>query len=177
MRNQGQLIAGVAIIAIGLIILFSNLLDINLWGLCWPALLIVLGLWLLLRPQMVGRDAHVSVKLIGDFDRAGAWEPVDEEFWVLVGDIDLDLTGTSIPVGETRFRTYGFVGDVELIVPRDVGVAVTSTAFVSDVKAFGDRRETFLAPLEVTSENYAAAERKVRLLTYAFVGDVKVRQV
>lgn len=176
MRSQGQLVAGVLIILLGVVILLSNVFNINLWGICWPSALILLGLWLLVRPRLVEQGTGVSLVPIGAVDRAGAWQVSDEEFWVFVGDIDLDLTVAEIPEGVTRLRTYGFVGDVELIVPRDVGVSLSSTAFVSDIKAFGDRHEHFLTPLHLDSDNYETAVRKIRLETHAFVGDVKIRQ-
>jgi lia operon protein LiaF len=65
---------------------------------------------------------------------------------------------------------------VRLIVPEDVGVSLSSSAFVSDVRLFGRKRDSILAPVRMTSENYETAERQVRLETTAFVGDVKVRR-
>lgn len=177
MRSQGQLVIGLGIIAIGVIILIGNVFDINLWGLCWPTALILLGLWLLLRPRMVREGAEVTLIPIGDVQRDENWDLEDEEFWVFVGDLDLDLARAEIPVGELNYRVYGFVGDVELIVPADVGVSVSSTAFVSTIKAFGDKQEHFLSPARVTSDNYDTAERRVRLEAYSFIGDVKVRQL
>lgn len=177
MRSQGQLIAGIAIILIGLVILFGNIFNINLWGICWPTALILLGLWLLLRPRMVSPGTHVSFVLIGDVNRDGAWEVIDEEFWMLVGDIDLDLTQAQVPVGETRLRVVKFVGDLEVLVPADVAVALDVHAFVSNVKAFGERSENFLAPVHLTSDGYAAAERRVRLDVLWFAGEVKIRHV
>lgn len=177
MRNQGQLLAGIIIIAIGVAILFGNLFNINLWAICWPAGMIVLGLWLLLRPKLAGPDTGVSLLPLGDVQRDGAWTVHDEEFWMFVGDIDLDLTQAILPAGETRFRVFEFVGDVELLARADVGLSISSTAFVSNVKAFGEKRESFLAPIHVTSDNYETAERRIKLEVLCFASDVKARQV
>jgi predicted membrane protein len=176
MRNQGQLVMGLIIIAVGVVILFGNLFNINLWAICWPTGLILLGLWVLVRPRMVRDGSEVTLVPLGNVRRDETWHVADEEFWVFVGDIDLELGRADLPVGETTFRTYGFVADVEIVVPAEAGVAVTSTAFVSNIKAFGDKKEGFLMPLHVVSDNYDTAERRVHLHCYSFVGEVKVRR-
>ena len=175
MRNQGQLILAVAIIIFGIVLLVGNLLDVDMWVLCWPSALILLGVILLLRPQLISSDAAVAQKLLGDIRRRGAWDVTDEEFWLGVGDVTLDMTEAEIPVGETHLRIWCFVAGIKLTVPEDVGVAVSSTAFVTDARFFGRKREGFVTPVRMVSENYELAERKVRLESTSFVGDSKVR--
>lgn len=177
MRNQGQLILGVLVITIGAVFLIGNILDVNVWTFCWPVGLIGLGVWLLVRPRMVGSDTAVRQKLIGDVRIRGDWQVADEEFWVGIGDVRLDMTDAEIPLGETRIRTFGFVGDITLRVPQDVGVSVSTSAFISEVKGLGKKRESFLTPIKAESDNYKTAERKINVDAAFFVGDVKIRQV
>jgi lia operon protein LiaF len=177
MRNQGQLILGIVVILIGGVLLVGSLFDVDVWTLCWPTGLILLGVWLLLRPQLVSSDTSVRQKLIGDIRRRGEWQVADEEIWLGVGDVKLDMTSAEIPLGETRIRVWGFVGDVNLRVPQDVGVSVSCSAFVTDARVLGQRRERFLASFHMTSEDYETAERKIRLETTFFVGDIKVKQM
>jgi hypothetical protein len=174
MSNRGQLIVGAAIIVVGLIILIGNVLNINLWSICWPTALILLGLWVLFGPRLSGNSSEVTILPIGDVRRDESWDISDEDFWLFVGDIDLDLSQADIPLGETRFQIYSFAGDVELLVPPDVGVAISCTAFVSTVKAFGGVKESFLAPQHRTSDNYATADRKIRLNVTCFAGEVSL---
>ena len=131
MRNKGQLIIGLVIVLIGVSLLVGNLFHVNLWDFLWPLVLIGLGVWLLLRPQTVRTGTKVQQRLLGDIRRRGAWQVTDEEFWILVGDVKLDMTTADIPQGETLIRTYGFVDSVKLIVPEGIGVSVSSTAFVT----------------------------------------------
>lgn len=177
MRNSGQLIFAVVIILIGLVLLLENLLDVDVWNLAWPVGIILLGVWVLLRPHLVSSDTAVRQKLLGDIRRRGEWQVADEEIWLVVGDVKMDMTSAEIPPGETRIRVMGFVAGVNLRVPADVGVALSSNAFFTDAKVLGRKRESFLSPLEVVSDNYETAERKIRLETNFFVADVKVRQV
>jgi lia operon protein LiaF len=143
---------------------------------CWPSLLIALGLLLLLRPQLIGSDPNSSQRLLGDIRRAGSWEVRDDEFWLGIGDLSLDLTETEIPQGETTFRVWGFVTDVKFAVPDDVGVVVSSQAFVSGAKFLGMKRDAILMPLRLVSDDYEAAERRIAIETRFFVGEIKVER-
>lgn len=174
MRSQGQLVVAIGIIVVGVVLLVANVLDIDLWMVCWPSLLIALGLLLLLRPQLVGSDPDASQRLLGDIRRRGPWDISDGEFWLGIGDVSLDLTETEIPLGETTFRVWGFVTDAEFVVPDDVGVAVSSQAFVSGAKFLGMKRDAILMPLRLVSDDYEAAERRIAIETRFFVGDIKV---
>ena len=176
MRNKGQLIVGLVIVLIGVMLLVGNLFHVNLWDFFWPLVLIGLGVWLLLRPRTVGTGTKVQQRLLGDIRRSGEWQVTDEEFWILVGDLKLDMTAAQIPEGETLIRSYGFVGDVKLVVPEGVGVSVSSTAFVTDAKVLGKKQDTFLATFRFASDNYETAERKIRLESTAFVTDLRIRR-
>jgi lia operon protein LiaF len=176
MRNQGQLFLGGLLIFLGLLFLFGTLFRINVWAFCWPIGLILLGAWILLRPRMIAPGTPVHVTPLGEINRDGSWRVANEEFWLFVGDAKFDLTHADIPIGETTLRLFGFVGDVELIVPQGVGVAVSSTAFVIDLKIFGQPKENFVMPYSYTSDDYATADRKVRLEVTHFVASVKVKR-
>ena len=114
------------------------------------------------------------LKLLGGVRRYGTWHVADEEFYVGVGDVRLDMTSADIPEGETRIRVLIGVGSVNVRVPEGVGVSVSSMGFVTDAKALGRKQVAFFAPFEVSSDDYLTAGRKVYLETVNFVGDVKV---
>ena len=171
MRNQNQLFLGGLLVLIGAVFLFGTLFNINPWTFCWPIGLILLGVWLLWGPR-----TFTGVWLLGDIRRDGAWKVANEEIGIGVGDVKLDFTQADIPVGETRIRVSGFVGDVDMWVPANIGVAVTSNGFVVDAKIFGQKQGQLLTPLHFTSDNYVGAERKILLETNFFVGDITVKQ-
>lgn len=175
MRNQGQIIFAVLLIVVGILFLAGNLLNINVWALCWPLGLIVLGVFLVVRPRFAPAGAHVEMKLIGDIQREGPWQVSDEEIWIGIGDLDLDMTQADIPAGETRLRVYGLIGDVDVRLPAGAEVAVSSMAFVTDAKIRGEKREQFLTPLHWSSPGYQTAERRVSIETMFFINDMKVR--
>jgi hypothetical protein len=177
MRNQGQIFVGVAAILFGLLLGVGNLLDINVGILCLPMGLILLGVWILLRPWLAGPETELAVHIFGPIRRDGVWQVTDQEYWLFVGDVILDFAQAEVPVGETVIRLFGFVGTTRLYVPEGVGVAVSSTAMVTDAKVLGQRRERFVSLTCLDSQDYEMAERKIRLEVTAFVADIRVKQL
>jgi predicted membrane protein len=175
MRNSGVLFFGGVLILIGILILAGGIFNVNMWAYFWPILLILLGLWFLVRPRWNGSKGPAEFLIFNNLRRRGTWQVKGEEIWVLIGDVFLDLTSAEIPSGETVYRIYGFIGDVDLIVPPDVGVSVSSAAFVNEVKVFGKKQSSILIPVEMASEAYETAERKIRLDVAFFISDVKVK--
>ncbi len=177
MRNKWHIFIGGAITLIGLMFLMGSIFKVDVGAFCFPVGLILLGIFLLLRPYLLSPDESVLLRLLGDVRRYGDWQVADEEIWIGVGNVRLDMTEADIPVGETRLRIFGFVGDVRLLVPQGVGVSVSSTSFVADVRVLGQKRESFLMPIQFASEDYETAERKVHVEMGYFVGNLRVRQV
>ena len=176
MSDRGRMIVGLIIIGIGVVFLIGTVFQVNVWAFCWPVGLIAVGIWLLIRPSMVGPDTRLAQRVLGDIRRTGAWDVVKEEIWLGVGDVRLDMTEATVPTGETQISMYGLVGDVDLIVPEGVGVSVSSWAFLTDGKIFGKSQQSFVAPLQATSDDYELSERRIRLEVYFFVNDLTVRR-
>lgn len=178
MRNQGLIYIGIFLIVAGILFLVGNVLNINVWAVCFPAALILLGIFVLLRPSLSGPDTRSEFVLIGELERVGEFELEDEEIWSFIVDAEYDLTRAVLPKGETLIRAYSFVNDLEIIAPRTVGVAVHSSGFVTEFNRPGyDEESYFLAPMDWQSDNYKAASTRVRFELTQFVGDIKVRQV
>jgi hypothetical protein len=176
MRNPGLVLIGIVIISLGLMILVGNLfeVDIGLW--CWPAGLILLGIWLVARPWLVGPDTALQARVLGPIRREGSWQVADEEIWLFVGDVRLDITQAEVPSGETAIRLFAFVGDVRLRVPEGVGVSVSSTAFITDARLFDQKRDGVLAPVRLASDSYEVAERKIHLEITCFIANIRAVQ-
>jgi predicted membrane protein len=176
MRIEGRILLGIAIILFGFIVLIGNLFDLNVGFLCWPMGLVLLGAWILLRAWTLDPEISLEVRLFGPLRREGAWQVMDQENWVLVGDVILDFTQAEIPRGETVIRGFGLVGATRVWVPEGVGMTVASTAIVTDAKVLGQRREAFLISSPLVSEDYETAERKIRLEVTYLIADVKVKR-
>jgi predicted membrane protein len=177
MHNRRQLYAGLAIIVVGLLLLIGNFTDINLGAICWPLAFILVGVWLILRPSLVGPDVAQTQKIIGEVERRGPWSVQAEDFLGFVIEVDMDLTQAEIPMGQTRLRFYGFVTEVDLIVPADVGIMVRPIAFVSEVAMDGHKGEYILSSPPVKSDHFDKAPRTLVVESFSFVTDIKVRRI
>lgn len=177
MKLRGQMLLGVFLVIIGFLTLLSNLFDIDFGLVCWPSFFILLGLWIIVRPRMVSEDTNVHLILLGDLHRSGDWQVSDLEIWSFITDADLDFMHASVPEGETTIKLYGFIGDLDLLLPADVGFKLNAYGFVTDARILGEKRSGFfLQPVEQASENYDSASKKINVELIAFIGEIKIRQ-
>jgi predicted membrane protein len=176
MQNRGQALVGGFLLLLGIGFLLANVLKINFWAICFPAGLILIGLLLLVRPKVFDTSSTSSWYLFGDVKRGGEWVPANEELWLLIGDTRLDFTQAQLPAGETHIHVGGLIGDVDVIVPAGVGVQVSASGLIVDLRTPTDKFDRFLSPAISASPDYAAAERKLHLSTTFLIGDIDVLQ-
>ena len=176
MRKQSQVLVGLALVLVGLTFLVGALFRVNVWAFCWPAGLIALGGWLLLRPTLARPGTRVRVHPLADVRRGGAWDVGDEEIWIFVGDVRLDFSEASLAAGESTIKVFGLVGDVTLIVPEQVPLSVSSYALLTDGKVYGKKQDQFVAPFQIESEGYSEAAARVRVEGYFLVTNLKVKR-
>lgn len=176
MQSRGQLLLGFFLILFGSFALLGAFTNIDVGDLFWPSVLIVLGVWFLIRPRIVKDGSQAHIQILGDVLRSGQWPVTSQEFWIGIADIDLDLTQAEIPAGVTTFRIVGFIGDIDLTVPEGIGVAVEAMGMVSTIRFLDRKGDYFLTPVHLKTDGYQEAERKVVLETTAFIGDLKIRQ-
>jgi hypothetical protein len=176
MQNRNQMLVGSFFILCGGAWFVASLLHISFWAICFPMGLILLGmLFLVARPPLFGPTAEGGTHFVGDIVRGGEWSVKNEEFYMFVGDVRLDMTRAQFPVGETTLYLNAFVADIDVSVPSDVAVSLSSTSFVAEAELNGQHVERFLSGVQMSTPNYATAERKLRLVTTCFVGDVNVK--
>jgi hypothetical protein len=178
MQNRNQMLIGSFFVLLGGAWFAASLLRISFWAVCFPLGLILLGvLFLVARPALFGPTSEGGVHFVGDIVRSGEWSVKNEEFWMFAGNVRLDMTHAQFPSGETTLYFNAFVADIDVVVPSDVAVSLSSTSFVADAELNGQRVERFLSGVRMTTPDYAGTERKLRLVTTCFVGDVKVKTV
>jgi len=174
MENKTGTYVAVAIILIGVLLLVANLTATPIWPYLWPTALILIGVWLLIRPRIAPHPRGGTWRILGGVHRSGMWQVADEDIWCLVGDTTFDLHEADIPPGETEISVHGLVGEVSIRVPPDAGVRVTGQAFVIDANDFGYEQDYILTPYETQTPNYDEAERRVHIDAQFFVVDLNV---
>lgn len=176
MSKRMQLILGSLILLFGLLVLLENVFDISFWSFCWPVALILLGVFLLFGPRLRPSGSEVNIRFFGGVNRKENWTVANEEIWMFVGDVRMDLSQAEFPEGETSIRVIGFVGDIDLIAPADAGLSVAASGFLTSSKIFGRKEDTFLSTQRFVSEGYAESTRRLHVETLMFVNDLNIKQ-
>ncbi|HTP08036.1 MAG TPA: cell wall-active antibiotics response protein LiaF [Anaerolineae bacterium] len=178
MQNRNQMLVGSFFILCGGAWFVASLLHISFWAICFPLGLILLGvLFLVARPTLFGPTSEGGAHFVGEIIRSGEWTVKNEEFYMFVGDMRLDMSRAQFPSGETTIYLNAFVADIDVSVPSDVAVSLSSTSFVADAELNGQHVERFLSGVQMSTPDYATAERKLRLVTTCFVADVNVKMM
>ncbi|MFA9555824.1 cell wall-active antibiotics response protein LiaF [Evansella sp. AB-rgal1] len=94
-----------------------------------------------------------------------------------IGDIDIDLTKAILKEGENYLDIRGWIGDVEILVPRDMPIQAIVNVKLGEVKLFDDQYSGTGKNASYTSSNFHDAEKKVILHVNLNIGDVEVLTV
>ncbi|MEA3327141.1 MAG: cell wall-active antibiotics response protein LiaF [Chloroflexota bacterium] len=173
--KRWQIILGITLVVLGLFSLIEVFFVFNPWRFFGPLILIGLGILLILRPRIAGQNVKVQMPILGDVRKRGFWEATQHEIWWIVGTSWLDFTDAVFPTGDALIRIFGFVTDVKITLPEDVGLQINSTAIVSELKGFERKEEWILNSLEYQTPNYISAEKRVTVQTVGFVSEVRVK--
>lgn len=103
------------------------------------------------------------------------YEFEDLHLWNGIGDVELDLTRAILPEDEARILITGWIGDVKIIVPKDIPVFIEANVRVGDVRIF-DWRESgmLLSDKTYKSPDYDDAIKKVHIVVELKIGDIRV---
>lgn len=175
--KRWQIVIGIILIVLGLISLLDNLFSVNLGRFIGPFLLIGLGLLVIFRHQMIGPGVEVRMSIIGDIQKSGNWEAKKHEIWWFVGTTKLDFSGASFPEGEAKIKIFGFVNDVKILLPEDVGLRIESSAFFSDYRGIERRTEDHFGFLTDQTSNYPSMEKRAIIQITSFVADIHVKPI
>jgi predicted membrane protein len=175
MHTQGRMLLGIVVVVFGLLLLLGALFDLDPGTFFCPGILILVGAWLIFRALTHDPGTTLGTHLFGPVRRDGVWPVIEEEIWVVLGDVKLDFSQAEIPEGETTIRIFSFLGKVRALVPADVGIAVATTALINDVRLADRKRSGFVTLATLASDDYETAPRRVRLETTHLISDVRVK--
>ena len=173
--KRWQIILGIVLIVLGLFALVDTIFNVNPWRYFGPLLLVGIGVLIILRPRIAGKDVNVQMPILGDVRKKGFWEVTQHEIWSIAGTSRLDFTDASFPSGDGVIKIFGFVTDVKITLPDDVGLQVNSSAIVSEMKDQQGKQERILNTLDYQSDNFESAEKRVTVQTLGFVTEVRVK--
>lgn len=103
------------------------------------------------------------------------WVLHNMSIWSIVGEMNLDLSLAIIEEPETTLVFNGIVGDIDIIVPDDIGVRIDSMILVGQTKIGRERQDGFVTKMSWQSVNFEYAEQRVIVTLSYVVGDVNVK--
>ncbi len=202
----GRLLFGLIILASG-IVLQGNYLKWfemgleDLWNWIWPILIIYYGISMLfegnwrrnrnhrynkkitirtgkeMKNEM--KDLHRKRQLIGEvsFGDHTSWNLEDIHLWHGIGDVYVNLTTAILSEREAFIDLTGLIGDITVLVPRDLPIKVNVDVRIGDVQVFNHKQSGTSRFISYTSEQYDQLTKKVNLMISLSIGDVKVKWV
>ena len=197
-RSRGRWF-GFALIALGIIFLLDSTGTIEFGEVLstyWPLLLVLWGLWLMMRGKRGGRtspsaeppaaaltgagattagESVQSSNVFGDLEirvtspafRGGAVSTV-------FGDLVLDLSPGGLADGDHRLTMSGVFGDARLVLPRGAAVEVTAHTLAGDLAVLDQTREGFSVSLQYTTPGFDTASKRLHVSISQVFGDIHV---
>ncbi|WP_010271507.1 cell wall-active antibiotics response protein LiaF [Paenibacillus senegalensis] len=107
----------------------------------------------------------------------GPWELKNTSIWFLVGEVNMDVSLAIFDGSDITLALQGIVGDVELIIPEDVGVILESSVMVGLIQLPYRKEEGVLNKVEWVSPNYDTAEQRIKIELSYIVADVKIKMI
>lgn len=176
MSKRSQQILAVVLIALGGLYLAANFINIDPSDIFWPLVLILLGLFFIFRPKSAAPE-NARVFFAGDKHFGADWQVQDEDLRMFAGDINIDLGKAPLPDGTTTFAVRCFASDIDVLVPADVGLRISSTGFVVETKIDGESKSNVMTGFDYQTGNYTSAAKKLDLVTQSFAVELNIRSI
>ncbi len=165
----------------------------------WPLLLVLWGLWVILRPRREAAPpiaaAGGSAQVFGDLDTGTAVDSLEHSnvfgdvrikvtsqnfrggtLSTVFGDTVVDCTGATLADGEQVLTINGVFGDCTFRLPKGISYSLTAHTLFGSLRAPFDSREGISATVTYESKEYATAAKRLHLKLSQVFGDVRVEE-
>ncbi|MFE5324298.1 cell wall-active antibiotics response protein LiaF [Paenibacillus sp. NPDC056579] len=165
---------GYIFIGIGLVILLGGNLSLLI-----AIILISLGFFYIRSKQLQKDDSYVRKQSLIESIRWGKepWVLRSSSIWNVLGELQIDLTYAIFEQQETTIVLQGVIADVDIIVPEDIGVSVTSSVLFGQTDIGPNKEAGILNKTVWQSKNYETADTQVKLLISYVVADIDIKIV
>jgi len=187
-KNFWTVLFAVILIVIGVLALLDSLELVSFWsalGKLWPVILIVLGVWLLVRRRRLYWGEKIEVKegkkytkAFGDLkiDPSGE-DPHGIDVEMGFGDLEANLTKASFSDRENVIHLALGFGDIRVWIPSDVKAKVSASCGAGDIDVLGKKTDGLGQSLDYQDEDYDTVEKKLRIFAKLGFGDIKISRV
>lgn len=180
--NLWRTIIGLVIILIGIVGLLNNLGLTTLTagqviGVLFTLGLVALGVYMI-RSALASQQAPRSIAAYFGDTVIGRqpWELRELRIRTGLGDVRIDLTTATIPTREGVLDVSGLVGDVRILLPRDLEVKAHGSAGAGSIYVLGRRSDGLFPNVEYTSPGFNEATKRVNVEVSLATGDIHIRR-
>lgn len=103
------------------------------------------------------------------------WVLKDSSVWFVFGEVNLDLSTAIWEQEETTILIQGVVGDIDIIVPEEIGVWVEASLAVGPVHVDLHNDHGVMSKVNWQSSNYGTSSNRVKLIVSFIVGDIDIK--
>jgi lia operon protein LiaF len=172
--GEDQRRRGYLIIAIGGVLLLANQLT-------WILAIVLISLgYFYMNSKKNHRNPSFQQKqtFIGSI-RFGKepWVLKDSSYWLMIGEIHMDLSMAIFEQEEITLVLQGIIGDIDIIVPEDVCIEVTANVLIGQMDLPHGKDSGVLNKALWKSPHFEASDQRVKLIVSYIVGDVDIRFV
>lgn len=94
------------------------------------------------------------------------------------GDVVIDLSNTVLPKEESIIAIRNIAGNVEILIPYDIGVKLSHTALYGSIRLFDqEKRDIRNQQIAYKTEGYEEAGSRIKIMTSIGAGSIVVRRV
>jgi lia operon protein LiaF len=163
---------GYIMLGIGAVLIISHFFVFIL-----ALVLVSLGLYFLKTKQNHWKSAYLNrPKIIESLQwNKRPWSLQSMSIWNIIGEIKLDLGLAIWEEPEATIILQGVIGDIDIIVPENVGIIVTSSVIFGQIEVDVEKEAGALNKIHWQSPNYYTCTNKVKLQVSYIVADVDVK--
>lgn len=116
---------------------------------------------------------HIAASI--HWGRGEPWTARSSEVSVAIAEIQIDMMNAIFEHPDISLNLQGLIGDIDIVVPEDVGLSVDAQVSIGEIQVAGERGAGFMNRFVWRSPNYETAEHRVQLSLSYLIADVKVK--
>ncbi|WP_409342415.1 cell wall-active antibiotics response protein LiaF [Paenibacillus sp. MBLB4367] len=163
---------GYILLAVGAIIILGNNFPLVL-----AIILLSFAFFYLRSKKLQPDESYVQKHKLMEsmkWDKA-PWVLKNMSVWNVIGEVNMDLSLAIPEQKESVVVLQGIIGDIDILVPEDMGVSVQCSLMFGQVDVAREKEAGLLNKIVWQSPNYEASEQKVKLIVSYIVGDVDIK--
>lgn len=163
---------GYILLAIGAIIILGNNFPLVI-----AIILLSFGFFYLRSKKMHPDESYMQKHKLMEsmkWDKS-PWVLKNMSVWNIIGEVNMDLSLAIPEQKESVVILQGIIGDIDIVVPEDMGVSVQCSLMFGQVDVAREKEAGLLNKVAWQSPNYETSEQKVKLIVSYIVGDVDIK--